>query len=319
MNELIEGIKNKKRRALAKAITLTENQDLQSHKIINSIYHLTGKAQYIGITGNPGAGKSTLINGLIKQYRDQGRTVAVLAVDPSSPFTGGAILGDRIRIDDQLLGDHVFFRSISNRNHLGGLSSTTFESVLLLDAFGFDVILVETVGTGQSETAISDIGHTNLVVAVPGLGDDIQTEKAGLLEIGDIFVVNKADLPGAMKTKSDLEQMLEIRKSSRADVWHPPVHMTNAILPEGMAELVKSIDEHYAYLKQHPRIENYNKIIKEKTKQMIMKRIEEKFEMFFQDISGELEDIYQRKISHIEFAQLYIPRFLKSLTLDSDE
>jgi LAO/AO transport system kinase len=319
MNELIEGIKNKKKRALAKAISMMENQDPKSYEIINGIFHLTGKAHYIGITGNPGAGKSTLINGLIKQFRDQGQTVAILAVDPSSPFTGGAILGDRIRIDDQLLIGEVFFRSIANRSHLGGLSSTTYESLLLLDAFGFDVILIETVGTGQSETAISHIGHTNLVVTVPGLGDDIQTEKAGLLEIADIFVVNKADLPGAVKTRSDLEQMLEVRKSHRTDIWQPPVLMTKAIQMEGIGELVDSIHQHYAYVQQNPRMKNYQQIIKEKTKQMIIRQIEEKFEEFFQDVSGDMEAIYQRKLSHIEFAQLYTRRFMKSLTTKSDE
>jgi LAO/AO transport system kinase len=311
--ELIEGIKIKKKRALAKAISLTENKDKRSFEIIKALYPHTGNAQYIGITGNPGAGKSTLINSLIKAYLEKNCSVAVLAVDPSSPVTGGAILGDRIRIDDSLLQEKVFFRSISNRNHLGGISATTFESMLLLDAYGFDIIIIETVGTGQSETLISKLADTNIVVTVPGLGDDIQAEKAGLLEIADIFVVNKADKYGAQRVKKDLEEMLSMH-AEHDQKWTVPVLMTQATKDEGITELVQMIEVHSSHFKKYPKLESYEYLIRQKTKEIIVQSFEAQLENTLALVMDEIKCMRLKEKSHIEIAEDYANKILKSLS-----
>ncbi|WP_209121243.1 methylmalonyl Co-A mutase-associated GTPase MeaB [Alkalihalobacillus sp. BA299] len=312
-NDLIEGIVHKKKRALAKAISMVENQDNRSSELINGIYHLTGNAHYVGITGNPGAGKSSLVNSLVKEYRKKGKSVAVLAVDPSSPLTGGAVLGDRIRMDDDIFQDNkVFFRSISNRNHLGGISETTFESLMLLDAYGFDVILIETVGTGQSETLISTIAHTNIVVMVPGLGDEIQSEKAGLLEIADIFIVNKADIRGSNSLKKDLEQMLHIRK--KADhMWHTPVLLTEAVNGKGIEPLIETVNKHNTYRRNFQNIDNLKALAKEKAKKYIYQHLEKEIETLFQECNDEIEELLKNH-SHIQIAKKYSSHVMKALS-----
>lgn len=311
--ELIEGIKNKKIRALAKAISLTENQDKRSFEVLNALYPDTGNSHYIGITGNPGAGKSTLINSLIKAYLERNCSVAVLAIDPSSPVTGGAILGDRIRIDDSLLQENVFFRSISNRKHLGGISATTFESMLLLDAYGFDVIIIETVGTGQSETSISKLVDTNIVVTVPGLGDDIQAEKAGLLETADIFVVNKADLYGSQRVKKDLEEMLSLH-AEHDQKWTVPVLMTQATRGEGIAALVQMIEVHSSHLQNYPKIESYEYLIRQKIKDIIIQSIEAQMDTTLSSLMEDIECMILREKSYIEVAEEYAKKILKPLS-----
>lgn len=214
---------------------------------LKKLYPHTGKAHIIGVTGPPGAGKSTLTDKLIEAFRRQGKTVGVVAVDPTSPFTGGAILGDRIRMNRHAIDPGVFIRSLGTRGHLGGLSNSTADVVNVLDAMGREVIIVETVGVGQDEVEIVRTAHTSLVVMVPGLGDDIQAIKAGILEIGDIFVVNKADRPDADRTARELETMLEMTHPAEGD-WRPPVVKTVAQKFDGISDLVECIEAHDTYL-----------------------------------------------------------------------
>lgn len=207
---LLERFQKGERRALARAITWVENGAPEAAELIRTTFPLTGRAHVIGITGPPGAGKSTLVDRIAGAFRKREKSVGIVAVDPTSPFSGGAILGDRIRMQRTLADPGVFMRSLASRGHLGGISIATGDAVGLLDAFGFDVILVETVGAGQSEVEIMELAHTTTVVLIPGMGDDIQAIKAGILEIGDVFAVNKADRDGADRTVMEIEMMLDL-------------------------------------------------------------------------------------------------------------
>lgn len=232
------------RRALARLITLVENHPDVSGTALRRLFPRTGRAYVIGLTGAPGAGKSTLTDRLVAEVRGAGSDVAVLAVDPSSPFTGGAILGDRIRMQDHAGDTGVYIRSMASRGALGGISVATPRVLAVLDAAGFPTILVETVGVGQAEVEIMGAADTTVVVVNPGWGDAIQASKAGLLEIGDVFVVNKADRPGAEATERDLRQMLEL--GATVD-WEPPIVTTVATAGDGIAELTAAIDGHRGY------------------------------------------------------------------------
>jgi GTPase len=231
--------------ALARAITAVENDRADAKAVLGAIYGRAGQAQVIGITGAPGVGKSTLLNALIAVYRASGRKVGVVAVDPSSPISGGAILGDRIRMSEHGGDPGVFVRSLAARGHLGGLSRAAARVVDVMDAAGFDIVIVETVGTGQSEVEIMDIAQTVLVVSAPGLGDDIQAVKAGVLEIADILVVNKADMPLADRTEAQLRDALAL---GRRGAWEVPVLKTASTTGEGIPELVEAIARHHAQL-----------------------------------------------------------------------
>lgn len=239
-----DGILAEDRRALGRAITAIENARPEASEILQAIAGRGGEAHIVGITGAPGSGKSTLTSALIGAIRASGRTVAVVAVDPSSPLLGGAILGDRIRMVEHALDEGVFVRSVAARGHLGGLSRTTAQVVGLLDSVGFDVVLVETVGSGQSETEVMHLAHTVVVVTAPGLGDEVQAIKAGVLEIADVFVVNKADSPFAEKTARVLHDAL----GSYADGWIQPIVETIALDGTGVADLLRAIDAHGAHL-----------------------------------------------------------------------
>ena len=247
VDRIISGVLEGDRRSISKAITISENRHPDIVPLINQLFPYTGRAHVIGITGNPGAGKSTMVNQLIRQYQSLGKKIAVLAVDPSSPFTGGAILGDRVRIDEELFNEQLYVRSVSARGALGGLSKASFDSIMILDAAGFDVILAETVGTGQSEVEIINMAHTTILLLVPGLGDDVQAIKSGILEIADLLVVNKADMPGASSTVKDLQFMLMNRKMHKS-AWSPKIYMTEAHNGKGVDELMGGIAEHRQWL-----------------------------------------------------------------------
>jgi len=237
-------------RAAARLMRLIDDGQPEAEQALRELWPRTGRAQIVGITGNPGAGKSTLVDRLVAHLRAQGKTIGVLAVDPTSPFTGGAILGDRIRMQDHSLDPGVFIRSLATRGQLGGLSRATSDCARVLDAMGKDVILIETVGVGQDEVEISRLAHTTVVVVVPGLGDDIQAIKAGILEVADLFAVNKSDREGADRTVRDLRSMLELNHAMGKDAGGHEIAIVKCVASrnEGTADVWDAIAAHYRFL-----------------------------------------------------------------------
>jgi LAO/AO transport system kinase len=250
--DLADAILAGNRRALARGITAVETGGAPARALLSTLYPHTGRAHIVGITGAPGAGKSTLVNALALHWRRVGKTIGIVAVDPSSPFTGGALLGDRIRMQP-LGGDPgVFVRSMASRGRLGGIARATGDAVDLLDAAGFDLVIVETVGAGQGEVEIASAAHTTLVIEVPGMGDDVQSIKAGILEIADIFVVNKADREGAEQMIRQLRAMLHLGGPPRSG-WEPPILPAVAMREEGIAEIAAAVERHMAHLRESGR------------------------------------------------------------------
>ncbi len=236
-------------RAVARLVSLVENGDPALPEVAATLAPYSGSAQVIGLTGSPGVGKSTTTNELVRTIRARGQRVGVLAVDPSSPFTGGAILGDRVRMQDHATDAGVYIRSMSSRGHLGGLAAATPQAVRVLEGAGCDVVLVETVGVGQAEVEVASLADTTLVLLAPGMGDAIQAVKAGILEIADVFVVNKADRDGADATVHDLRQMISLaRREIRGPSWRQPIVRTVAAKGEGVDDVVRALAEHHEWL-----------------------------------------------------------------------
>nr|MDO8098237.1 methylmalonyl Co-A mutase-associated GTPase MeaB [Candidatus Njordarchaeota archaeon] len=246
--DLVERLLNGDRRALGKLMTLVDDGAPEGREAIIKLFPKTGSAHIVGITGAPGVGKSSLINAITTKLREKGKTVGIVAVDPTSPFSGGALLGDRIRMQDHFTDEGVFIRSLASRGSVGGLSKSVNNVIRLLDAFGRDLIIVETVGAGQAEVDIVKVAHTVIVILSPGYGDVIQMLKAGIIEIGDMFVINKSDLEGAHRAFEGLMSVLEL--SQQREGWKPPIIETIATAQKGITELVETIERHREYLEK---------------------------------------------------------------------
>jgi len=315
-------------RAAARLITFAENDMDAAEKIVNSIYEHTGNAYILGITGAPGTGKSTFISTLTKSYIDQGKKIGIICVDPTSPLTGGALLGDRIRMKQNFSVNNVFIRSMANREQLGGLARATEDVIKILDAYGCDIIIVETVGVGQSEVDIFKSAQTVVVLLVPGLGDDIQAIKSGIMEITDIFVVNKMDLPGADKKIAEIEQMLEFRKNYKYDsneihkkyakieLWTPEITKVNSKTGENFNDLIELIKKHKSFLEESGVISNYmkNRITNE-TMQILKHKLTQKVEELLssdKEIGKYINQAIQKSLDPYSMANLII----KMLGLD---
>ncbi|ASJ04958.1 methylmalonyl Co-A mutase-associated GTPase MeaB [Thermococcus barossii] len=314
IDDLIERMLNGDKRATARLITLVENDEEKAREIISRIYPHTGNAYIVGITGPPGAGKSTLLDKLIRVAREEGKVVGVIAIDPTSPFTGGALLGDRIRMQRHSTDPGVFIRSMATRGSLGGLAKATSDAIKVLDAYGCDVIFVETVGVGQIEIDIVKTADTVVLVTVPGLGDDVQAIKAGLMEIADVFVINKADKEGADATYFELNLMLDLEKERwEKRGWRPPIVETVATTMRGIRDLWEAIKEHHEFLERSGEIERKRKfraeeevktIVSGKIARMISERLDE------EDVASLIEKIVMREIDPYSAADLVLEKAL---------
>ncbi len=298
MNQLVEKILSGDIRSIARGITVIENDDAGSALLLKELYRHTGKAYLIGITGPPGGGKSTLVDKLIKLYRGQKKKVAVLAVDPSSPFSGGAILGDRVRMQQHATDGGVFIRSMGSRGHLGGLALATTDAAKILDAAGYDIVIFETVGIGQSEVEVAGRVDTTVLVTVPGLGDDVQVLKAGTMEIADIFAVNKADREGVERCVIELEQLLSVKEMDQS-TFLPPILQLVAKENKGVKELAGAIEKHREYLLNEGRLEAKRRArVKDEVHNIITNRLDKWARAKLthdMEIRENLEELYQKK------------------------
>ncbi len=319
LSTVVRGIQSGEMRALARACRLIDERDPRAFELLKQIFTHDGHAYVIGVTGTPGAGKSTLVDGLIRLYREEGKRVAVLAVDPTSPYSGGAILGERIRMQQHFTDEGVFIRSIATRGHLGGVSRSTGDVLHVLHAAKFDVVLLETVGVGQAELEVTRLADTTLVVMAPGLGDDIQAIKAGILEVADVFAVNKADRVGADATAQDLQQMLSLRRvpqgvskmqghtavstltkgpEAEAGEWVPPILKTVAHRQDGLAELVAAFAKHREFLMttEAGRVIREQRRVAEFRAILYQALIDEVDARFADQISEKLQDVIDGKV-----------------------
>lgn len=287
--ELLRDFEMHKPRALARAISCAESG--RGAELVRALYPKTGRAVTIGLTGPPGVGKSTLASALVRKARSLHKSVGVISVDPSSPFSHGALLGDRIRLAEHFTDEAVFIRSMASRGHLGGLAGATADAVLLMDAFGFEVVLIETVGVGQSEVAIAELAQTTIVALQPGSGDSIQVLKAGIMEIADVFVVNKADHPMADQLRREIRSAMEMLQW---DGWVPELVATQALAGEGIDQLWAAIERHMAYLNQTGEIEGRRRdAFMHQVRQLAMGRIERSLDAVLESESCSGVDPYE--------------------------
>jgi len=305
-------------REVARLIRDIDDDIPSSKEVLKALYSYTGNAYIIGISGYPGVGKSTLVDQMVHAYRNKGKTVGVLAVDPTSPFTGGAILGDRVRMQRHGTDPGVFIRSMATRGHFGGLTRSTRSAIDVLDAMGKDIIIVETVGVGQDEVDIVNTAHTTIIVLIPGMGDDIQAIKAGILEVADIFVVNKADREGAERTVQDLNTMLEMEKHITSERrWRPPIVSTMAITGKGIEELLSKIDEHRKFLFNDPHSDLMNRY-RERAYRWLIDNIKEGiFKEIIDDLKASdsldkmIDDLVQKKVDPFTLCEQIIAKKLR--------
>lgn len=313
IKELIKGILSSNKRSIARGISLVENESPESSDLLKSLYPYTGKSYLIGVTGPPGAGKSTITNNLAKLMREKGYKIGIIAVDPTSPFTGGALLGDRIRMQEIGIDDEVFIRSMATRGSLGGLAKMAKEACEVLDASGKDFIIIETVGVGQSELDIAQTADTTIVVLVPESGDAVQTMKAGLMEIGDIFVINKTDREGADVLAVALRTMLHL-KMKESDDWETKVVKTIGLQNKGITELFGEIERHKAYLETNGKM---NAKRKENLIKQINELVNNKLEVKFwsndrkKALDKSIADILSRKTNPYDFVDELFKSFNK--------
>ncbi len=296
---LVDEVRSGNPRALARAITAVENRAEYSADLLKALFPHTGNARVIGLTGAPGAGKSTLVDQLAREYRKQGKTVGIIAVDPTSPYTGGAILGDRIRMGSHFADPGIYIRSMATRGSLGGLARTTADVASIMDASGRDVILIETVGVGQDEVDIVRLADVTVVILVPGMGDDVQTIKAGIMEIADVFVINKSDRDGAERVEREIRAMESL--SLRHDSWVPPVVKTIAIEGKGVDELAQAIGSYEEFLGKsdlgrQKRIQNWRdrliEMLRDKVLERVMREQNGRVDAYAADIAEHKRDPY---------------------------
>jgi len=276
IEELATRVRGGNLRALARAISIVEDRTTESTELLKALFPFSGNAVLLGLTGSPGAGKSTLVDQIAREYRKQQKTIGIIAVDPTSPFSGGAILGDRIRMQSHHADPGIYIRSMATRGSLGGLASTTADVATVLDASGRDLVMIETVGVGQDEVDIVTLADVTVVVLVPGMGDDVQTIKAGIMEIADVFVINKADREGAERVEREIRAMQSL--AVRTDKWTPPIVKTVASDGTGVPEVLAAIESYRAHLSKsdlgmNRRIENWRKRIAEMLRDKLFQRV----------------------------------------------
>ena len=296
VQQWVQRLRNGDPRALARAISTVENREPSSAELLKSLFPHTGRARVLGLTGSPGAGKSTLVDQLAKHYRKQNQTVGIIAVDPTSPYSGGAILGDRIRMQDHFSDPGIYIRSMATRGSLGGLARATADVSTVLDASGRDLIMIETVGVGQDEIDIVRLADITVVILVPGMGDDVQTIKAGIMEIADIFVINKCDREGAERVEREIRAMQSL--ATRSDRWTPPIVKTVASEGQGIAELAATIGQYEAYLKKENlllkrNVENWRERLLEMLRDAMLEKARE--EMIEGDMAHYAAEIAEHK------------------------
>lgn len=299
---LVEGLLKGDKRAVAKLISLIEDGDSTATEAIREIYSRTGNAHVVGVSGPPGTGKSTLIFRLTQEFRRRGKRVGIIAVDPTSPVSGGALLGDRVRMGELARDDGVFIRSMGTRGRLGGVSAATSDAVNVLDAYGSDVVFVETAGAGQTDVEVSHLSHSTIVVVMPGSGDEVQALKAGLFEVADVFVVNKADMNDADRVASDLQMMLDL--GEKGD-WVPPVLKVIALQGEGVPEVAEAVERHLVFLKESGGMESWRR--RKAEKELMIAVSESLLERSLSRRSGEAfkayaKEVFEKRISPREAA-----------------